>query len=64
MDDDRISWNPVSGLPSNTGVGDLGVEGYGKGIQGRAHPRANMRDPVRMIAAGLSEAGSFVGSLG
>ena len=56
--------NLVFSLPSNTGVGDLGVEGGGKGIRGRVHPRASTKDPVRMIAAGLSAAGSFVGHLG
>lgn len=60
----RFPWNLVSSLPSNTGVGDLGVGGGGKGIRGRAHLRASTKDPVRMIAAGLPTAGSFVGRLG
>jgi len=59
-----FSRNPVPSLPSNTGVGDLGVEGGGKGIRGRVHPRASMKDPVRMIAPGLPTAGSLVGHLG
>ena len=67
-DNERIvicfSRNQVSSLPSNTGVEDLGVEGGGKGIRGRVHPRASTRDPVRMIAAGLPAVGSSVRHLG